>query len=473
MAIVDIAKRESYLVSFPWLQTSIVDSRLLSVLVTPNHYRTTGTAGINLEYHQTPMSWVATPFQYWRGTMRFRFTAVASTFHRGRIRIVYEPGLGLPSVGADFNTNLTHVWDLAETKEAVIEVGWHQPRSYLPVSNIVDGVASYSTVLNINNPISPFANGSLALYVVNELTAPDTNLTSPVTILVSVSACDDFEVFSPQDTITGLEYFPQSGSQLMEYGYSPHRDQPADVVFGNMLSDDATAAIYHGDPITSLRTLLKRYTYSRTWGNVTSSASKYTWRLNIPQFPLYPGRALLAVDSATLPINFCSTTLLNYFTPAFLARRGGVRHRFVPTAETALTNVTAGRSVSPAVVNALNTLVAMGAPAVIAREYRLNHYNARNGVAGWNTTPNFADTGIDVEAPFHTNRRYWPGRSGQSNSTAWSGQGVTLFAKTFQAAAAFAVIQVDHYVSGADDFALMGFIDVPITYIHTTQPATP
>jgi len=259
----------------------------------------------------------------------------------------------------------------------------------------------------------------------------------------------------------------------MEHGHSPHRDQSADVVFGNMLSDDATAAIYHGDPVISLRTLLKRYTYSRTWGNVTASAAKYTWRLNIPQFPLYPGRALLAVDSATLPINFCSTTLLNYFTPAFLARRGGVRHRFVPTSETVLTNVTAGRSVSPTVVNALNTLVAMGSAAVIAREYRLNHYNARNGVAGWNTTPNFADTGIDVEAPFHTNRRYWPGRNGQSNSTAWSGQGVTLFAKTFQAAAAFAVIQVDHYVSGADDFALMGFIDVPITYIHTTQPATP
>jgi len=472
MSIVDIAKRESYITQFNWTQTGAVDTRLFSTLVTPNMWRVIGT-GINAQYLQTPASWVATPFQYWRGTMRFRFTAVASTFHRGRVRIVYEPGLGLPTVGADFNTNLTQIWDLSESKEMVIDVGWHQPYSYAPISNIQDLIIPFSPTATVNNPVIPFANGSLAIYVLNELTAPDSNLASPITILMSVSMCDDFEVYSPQDTMTNLEYFVQSGEAIEEVQFSPHR-QPAHVVFGNTLKDDATPAIYYGDPVLSLRTLLKRYTYSATWGQVgTGAVARYSWKVNLPQFPLYPGRAPLAVHAATTPINFVSNTFLNYFTPAFLARRGGVRHRFVPgNNDVFLGNVTLGRAVGAAYSNTLTVTPALANPSNIARSNRVDHYGVRNGASGWNTTPLIADTGIDIEAPFHTIRRYWPARAGAANDITFNNQGISIFAKCAQTAAGFPAFTLDHYVSAADDFALIGFIDVPIMYIHATQPAS-
>lgn len=468
MSIVDLAMRESYLTQFAWTQTGAVDSRLFSISVNPNLYRVVG-AGNNAQYLQTPMSWLAQPFQFWRGTLRFRFTAAASTFHRGRIRIVYDPGAALGATLTDFNTNLTQIWDLSESKEMVVDVGWHQPFSYSPVSNISDAVQTFSTVATIVS--NAFDNGSLALYVMTELTAPDTNLASPITILVSVSAGEDFEVFSPQDTLSNFEYFAQSGSTLQEIEFSPHR-RPADVVFGNKLRDDATAAIYHGDPVVSLRTLLKRYTLSSTHGQVgLTAASRYSWKLNLPHFPLYPGRAPLAIHSSTTPINFVQTTLLNHYTPAFLARRGGVRHRFIQGAtDVDFQNVTIMRAVGGGYTNTLTAMAAFANPINIARENRAVHFTVRNGTSGQNITPNFRDTGIDIELPYHVNRRYWPGRTGAPNDPLHTNQGVFLLAKFFQAIAGFPAVTVDHFVSAADDFCLIGFIDVPIMYVHTTVP---
>lgn len=471
MSIVDICMRESYLTQFAWTQTGAVDSRLFSISVTPNLYRVVGS-GLNAQYLQTPMSWCSQPFQFWRGTLRYRFTAAASTFHRGRIRIVYDPSASLGTAITDFNTNLTQIWDLSESKEMIVDVGWHQPFSYAPVSNIGDATATFSTSATIAN--TGFSNGSLALYVMTELTAPDTNLASPITILVSVSACEDFELFSPQDTLSNFHYFAQSGSALVEKKFSPHR-APANVVFGNTLRDDATSAIYHGDPVLSIRTLLKRYTLSCTHGQIGSaSPTRYSWRLTLPNFPLYPGRAPGAIHSSTTPYNFTQTTLLNHFTPAYLARRGGVRHRFLPGAnDVSLHNVMVERSVSSVHTNTLTAMAAFGSPGIIARENRAVHFGPRNGVTGQNSTPNFFDTGIDIEIPFHTNRRYWPGRAGASNQSAFSDQGVSFFAKLFQSVAGFPAVSVDHYVSAADDFSLTGFIDVPIMYFHPTVPASP
>lgn len=468
MGILDIAMRESYVFQFPYTQTSAVDARLCAIRVTPNQYRTSGT-GINTAFVQTPLSWVAAPFQYWRGSMRFKFTAVCSAFHRGRLRIVYEPAGSTAGLVPSFNVVQSEVWDIAEKKEIIVDVGWQQTAPYLQVSNIGDGATPFIVGVAGNLLANSFQNGSLSVLVLNELTSPDTNLTSPISILVSVSACEDFEVFSPIDTISNFTYHPQSG-ELPNATIAPYRAE-ADVTFGSRISkDDPSPKIFHGDPVLSLRTLLKRYTYSCAYSPQFTALGiqRYTWRLVLPQMPMYPGRAPLAVHVATSAINFTSMTLLNYFTPAFLARRGGIRHRFVAGLGCPIEHAAVYRAPVAGYSNTSSQLPLNTSPSLAARMHRVEHRGVTNGVSGMSITPNISVTPLDIEVPYFAPVRYFRGRDGGTNRGSSSGAGITVLSKFITNTGNDVILE--QYVSAADDFSLHGFIDVPIMYNHTTVP---
>lgn len=468
MSILSLAKRETYMAQFPWNQTSLPDTRLWATQVHPCMMRANGT-GLNTQYLQSPSSWVSQAFKYWRGTTRFRFTAVASTFHRGRIRIVYEPGVAVPSVLNEFNTNLSHVWDLGESKEVVIDVGWHSNIPYLETPFPGDSVP-FSATLPVNNPIVSGTNGSLTLYVLNELTAPDTNLASPVTILMSTSMCDDFELFDPDEAISVLNYFPQSGTMLEEEHISPNRKGP-DVTFGCGIKIDATPAIFHGDPVVSIRTLLKRYCYSTPFGGQTPLTGGFThFRFTLPSFPLHKGRAPNAIHSATTPFNFVGTTYLNYFTPGFLARRGGIRHRYIFSGTAKAEWATVSRLPITNRYTAAITQLTGATASGIASDAANQSFAGRNGLAGSMTVNNVADTGLDMEVPFHSRRRYFPGRAMNSERPDIDAEGLSVSFRVNNEVAAAKNVAVASFVSAADDFSLAGFIDVPIMYYHPTLP---
>lgn len=473
MGIADIAKRESYLTSFLYNQTSPVDSRLFTVRVSPNMYRTAGS-GINTQYHLTPMAWVSAPFQYWRGTLRYRFTAVASSFHRGRIRITYDPGSSTSGVVPDYNTVPSLVWDISKDKEAVVDVGWNQTAAYCQNVTIENGVVPFIAGSTGNLAVGSATltqNGVLTLYVENELTAPDTNLTSPIFIMVSVSASDDFEVFSPNGLIHNLSYFAQSGVIHKDAVTDPHMG-PAHITFGPTLESDKSPIIYYGDPITSLRTLLKRYTWSGTWGPiyVALGTQRFSWKLRLPGFPFYGGRAPGAVQLAGAPFNFTSMTFLNYFTPAFLARRGAIRHRFIAASGPTLEHTLVERSTffsffnAATIIPSFTTPSAVSSSAVRTRQEVIGH-------AGCSPVTDFREQSLDIEIPYHSQFRYLPARAGNSAAPISGNSAVTLLTK-FVTNAGFD-ISVDHYVSAGDDFSLSYFIDVPIMYVHpvATLPA--
>lgn len=465
MGIVDIAKRESYLVQFPYGQTTAIDTRLFNMRITPNMFRTGGT-GVNTTYIQTPASWVSAPFQYWRGSMRIRFVAVCSAFHRGRLRIFYEPGANGSGVPL-YNTNLSETWDIAKNKEMTIEVGWHQPFPYADNTTIVDASTPFWIgPTGGSNAANPINNGSLTVVVQNELTAPDTNLTSPIVILVYVSMCDDFEVFSPTNAIHAMSYFAQSGDIMKDITIEPYRREP-DVIFGKRLQDDKSSIIFHGDPILSLRTLLKRYTWSGTWGcgSITAATpTRFFWKLNLPSFPLYNGRAANAVHTATSPINFTSMTFLNYYTPAFLARRGAVRHRFINGRSASVEHAFVTRTTSALYTNVFVAMNALTTASNLARQFVISR-KGDTGMSGMNAVTNFDREPVDIEIPYHSSTRYYRARDASPNRVTVPNQGVT-FACKFVAPNTGADVSVDHYVSAGDDFSLAYFIDVPIMYVH-------
>lgn len=473
MGIVDIAKRESYLTQFLFAQTTPVDTRLFAIRVSPCMFRTNGT-GINTQYHLTPMAWVSAPFQFWRGTLRYKFTAVCSSFHRGRIRILYEPGATATGVAPEYNAVQSLVWDIAKEKEVVVDVGWNQEEAYSvnrtietapipfiagPTGDVGIGAAAVSQ------------NGVLVLYVENELTAPDTNLTSPISVMVTVSATDDFEVFSPTGFINNLSYFPQSGDTRTDVVLSP-KANTAHITFGPRLTGDKSAIIFHGDPIVSLRTLLKRYTWSGTWGPIfiALGIQRYNWKLRLPGFPLYNGRAPSAVQLAGAPFNFTSMTFLNYFTPAFLARRGSVRHRFVAGFGPTYEHTVVERSVTSTFFNSVAQIPAYTTPSSISSAAVRNRQEVI-GHAGGSSVTDFGEQALDIEIPYHSKHRYLPARTGNSAVPISGNAAVTLLTKFVTNVGSD--VSVDHYVSAGDDFSLSYFVDIPIMYVHpvATLPA--
>lgn len=86
----EIAKRESYLTKFSWDIGTAAETLLWNARVDPVTWDT-DTTGIDTSYHFPACAFAALPFRFWTGSMRFRFQIVCSTFHEGRLKIVYDP----------------------------------------------------------------------------------------------------------------------------------------------------------------------------------------------------------------------------------------------------------------------------------------------------------------------------------------------------------------------------------------------
>lgn len=199
MAIVPLAMKESYVTTFGWNTSDFADTHLFSIRVRPTQGDVNGN-----EVHMTPSAWVSTLFEYWTGSMDFRFQVVCSAYHRGRLRIVWDPDY---YEGNDYNVNYSKIIDIAHTKDDKLRIGWGQTVSYLPVSEeeVTDLFPSFS-IGDVFTDVDPFANGTLSVYVVNQLTSPAPS-GNEVYVNVFANATEDFEVAGPKGLfIDSLEF---------------------------------------------------------------------------------------------------------------------------------------------------------------------------------------------------------------------------------------------------------------------------
>jgi hypothetical protein len=198
MALVPLARRESYLTTFEWTPTDVPDSHLFSMDISPMQGARDGS---NL--HVAPSAWVAMPFKYWKGSMNIRFKVVSSDYHRGRIKVVWDPDYFEPTDGDLYNTNYTTMIDISAEKDFTVSIGWGQQTSYLKVGS-AESIPSFS--LDGISTKNPFANGTLSVFVVNELTSPSSSM-DPIEVNVFTAMDNDFEVACP-DSRNLREYKP-------------------------------------------------------------------------------------------------------------------------------------------------------------------------------------------------------------------------------------------------------------------------
>jgi hypothetical protein len=132
MAIKEIAKRESYLTKFEWAQNTTPETLLWNARISPVTWAESSLSPKSFHFPACAMA--AMPFKYWTGSMKFRFQVVCSAFHKGRLKIVYDPNyFGAMSGGrfSEYNVNYTEVIDIADTQDFTIEIGNGQPYTLL------------------------------------------------------------------------------------------------------------------------------------------------------------------------------------------------------------------------------------------------------------------------------------------------------------------------------------------------------
>jgi hypothetical protein len=353
LAINYIASRESFLTSFTWAVGTVQETLLFNMIVDPCLY-----AENSGELHFPACCFATMPFEYWRGTMSFRFQFVCSKYHKGRVKLVYDP-TGNPSGTAEYNTAYTTIIDISDTTDFTIDCGWGQSTSYrehLPVEN---GPTQFgSSALTYNSISVPYGNGTLAVYVVNELTVPNTTINNDIGVNVFISAGKDFEVAAPTNKFIGdlqyrtipeaMEVLPEAGEEAPPEEHermdsAPSKPETINSMALNIPTEDVANLVHFGERISSFRQLLKRYHLfevsaladgSGTAGEMTTA---YLIRYNFPHFFGYQNNDVLT-NQLTWPVNaganrwtYAKPTFLHYAMLGYGAWRGSVRWCHVPT----------------------------------------------------------------------------------------------------------------------------------------------
>lgn len=542
MTIKSIACRESYLTAFPWPKSAVAETLLWNSEVSPVLWNE--LPGPPDEIHMPACCFAAVPFKYWRGSMKFRFQVIASAFHKGRLKITYDPSYPLTN---EYNTNYTHIIDLAKERDFTLEIGWGHERSMVGHRNPGEDTIPWSLTPLGADPLNN-GNGILSIYVVNDLTTPNSTTNNDASVNVYVSAGDNFEVFDPDsENIEDLVWFaprttrtqfdPQTGtkedhtslwsvpfaaavsaitsllialtlrlhlrinqlstrihdtlndtrhpnvvfsSQMAEKSEShpdadattnenePMKLESTEHLASNISATDNTICVYFGDPVVSFRQCLKRYNYHRTW--CMSQTGPLVGKFNsLPDFPLYRGYAPDAVDSCNVPTyptpyNYCEMTLLNYLTPAFTCRRGGLRLKYVRFGRTenpdlwyVTRNETPGSS--PQADFSVGLTVSDTSDSQ-SRQYLSEFSHTWDGA---HATVVFQNPILEVEFPYYANIRFSPAKRASLAPTEMNaGQyhdvvGTWNLADGFQAG-------LHSFVSTGEDFQLGFFTGCPVAY---------
>lgn len=370
MSIKAITSKSSLLTYFTWSATTNENSLLGTINVNPCHCqsRNDGTAEYGTEWVQTPLAHATFPFKLWRGGIKYRFQINCSDFHRGRLLLVYDPRGFVGTTMPDTNTAYCRVIDLEETKDFTLPIHWFQDKSWarVPSAPTDQGIGQLTTL-----PIdqSEYSNGQLRIYVLNELTGPDEDLTNSIRILTFISGAEDYEVAVPDDFMIKRTAFggsfthttteangswSQSGiidnavsqSGILNNSKAAQASKPGHdgsemlEPIGEPNKSEALSLVYHGETFDSFRDMFKRYNLSNVFArghDSTNNGRSVRYRLNLPNFPMYNGRAATngmyqqARSNGLNAVNYniAGRTLLNWITPAYAARRGGIRYKYM------------------------------------------------------------------------------------------------------------------------------------------------
>lgn len=485
MAIKEIAKRESYLTQFTWAIGAAPESLLWNARVDPVTWAE--GAGSPTPYWFPACAMAALPFKHWTGSMTFRFQIVCSAFHKGRLKFVYDPDF---LASNEYNTNYLEIIDIADTQDFSITVGNGQTRTLLDHHRpgFDSATQMYSTTAYTSQEEG---NGVLGVYIVNELTTPNSTADNDIEINVFVSMGDDFEVFVPDKNFTKYVFKPQSGMESEIIPDSQNTAEPSapqhtssDKLGPGMQDNALINMVFTGESIVSFRQMLKRYARHESiyYGLPISGALvRYSGTRNM--FPYLRGGVPGAkhTTGAGKKYNYCNTLLLHWIVSAFQGWRGSIRRKMhlvgIPRnaayttsmwvqREPGLTTDATYRESSGTEVAPVNYNAGFER-AVFNDDPLLGTLSSRqNGANGLTFADSAVNPVVEFESPFYSFTRFFPGKRANYTNDNFISEGYSMFIKGARSDTAY----LDVYVAIGEDFQTYFWTGLPPVYFENNPP---
>lgn len=334
MVIQELVKKPNCLTVHNWATTDAVGNVLFNANVSPSMFHfvpvndSGGTLRARRVYHTT-MSYVNMLFTHWRGDIIFEVDVICTKFHKGRLKISWDP---LGSGGATAlpeNTVYTTILDIGVNNKAIFRVPYHQAYSWLRTR----GVSRQNWGTGGALPVNDFYdNGLLIVSVLTPLMSPVSPQT--VGIKVSVYAAENLEFANARSTLAN-QTFATPPSFFAVQGKDEVDTVASDVTFGDKGDmHPERFALNFGESIVSLRSLLHRMSLYDTSCPGDSTATAYfryqkSYSRLPPMFGYDPNGLSLANKSLTVgtaAFNFVPTHPITYISMMYGAFRGGVNY---------------------------------------------------------------------------------------------------------------------------------------------------
>lgn len=368
LSINHLKKKESFFGSSVWSTsdtagTQIFNCRISPVLRDVINLLDGSSVLKGLRHYDTPLSYMGNMFAHWRGTIKVRLKVVCTKYHKGRLKISWDPIADISSVDPGLNEAYTYILDLGESDEVTIEVPYHQALGWLRThDNPTAENWSLGTALAPNAQVH---NGLLAVRVFNTLEAPSV---TTVSLLAYVSAGDDFEFSNPKGNINagtaGVVCPTPSFFALQSEDISAHH------CFGSKaVPSSERYGMNFGESYLSLRKLLRRAQVMDTVPLPNGAINSYNiYRKGISRIPYTPGFQPVAwptsADKLLTAGNgfyaFNTMHMIPYVAGMFMGMRGGINYTLTVNSPVVRPDdIRIIRSVDTGAVTATNRVVSL------------------------------------------------------------------------------------------------------------------
>jgi hypothetical protein len=220
LAISNFVTKESFLAATSWSTSSDVDTPLFTSNVLPQLGWNTpivngASTTVGNKLTMTPMALLGALFANWRGDITFRFKFVASPFHKGRVRISYDPYSGVVQNTGDTGPYVFNkIVDLGAETDVEFTVPYQQALPWCYTRALMDS-ADWSTSTSPSvSPTDTFTNGVISVKVLTTLTAPVSS--SSITMLVYVKGSPNLQFANPRTGNYDLSPFALQADEYRE-----------------------------------------------------------------------------------------------------------------------------------------------------------------------------------------------------------------------------------------------------------------
>jgi len=473
MSINNIISRSSHVDVVTWSSSSAVDTNIWVCTVTPDIKQFFYDGSKNI-ICGTPLSHVARMFKEWRGDIIYTFRIIASQYHKGCLRITWDPSVDIDSATDTITTNKNIDLDISTTREIEYRVRYDQARPFQLVRP--QEVYAFGTTTAPKTRSFSHDNGVLTVKVFTELTSP--NATADAYLQVSVRAAENFQFNNPisLETDNGFPTFYELQSE----------DMPCCNNYECI--DETTPEIFkvnYGEAITSLRQLFHRTCKLRTqiYTAIASTTRAAHVSSRFHRFPMLFGYDPNGINSASnvaatsnVPFNYVRPIPLTHMAPCFLGRRGSINWSVNtdspqgPVGSMSLdrnnmTSITVAGHNSSTLVNSTDD------NDDYARVMIFDAYSSKAaaGESGMSLMNQHTQTGLEVNAQDYHGERMRNNNPAYT-TLGWSKDGSNLdavrlsFLMKPDASYALEKTTSDFYVSTGPDFSLLYFVNVPTLY---------